>query len=232
MTQDAAPLTAEERDNLIGALQQVAAGSPPLTQPMIATIVGEAIVVIERQATELAEAREIASRQAAIDSVLIASFDGNELADNWMGWRTNPDEQGRQFDIHVHLVGGVTVLDRYKQMETEIARLQGLAAFGSEVLRNILSDEFFFESEESERWCELLQRHGYVERGVWDSAKRGEHSVLEGGDEAWLFTDKMRTDAEAQQAAKDHCRSCCYLQSPCSEHDGHTERERFGKERG
>lgn len=36
---------------------------------------------------------------------------------------------------------------------------------------------------------------------------------------------------ELEIAAASHCRSCCYLQAPCSDHDGHgQERSRFAKE--
>lgn len=87
------------------------------------------------------------------------------------------------------------------QQAAELLRLQHTSAFGSAVLRDILADTSFFESEESEQWCELLERHGYVERGIWDSAKHGESNVLGDGDEAWIFTEKSRRDAAGPSAA-------------------------------
>lgn len=52
------------------------------------------------------------------------------------------------------------------------------------------------------------------------------------GVELRLLATIDKQAAEIARLTSDHCRSCCYLQSLCSEHDGHTERERFGKERG
>lgn len=73
---------------------------------------------------------------------------------------------------------------------------QPVAEFGSAALRHILNDRSFFEKEESEEWCALLAKHGYVERVNYDPEVHGEIDFADGGDEVWIFTDAMKRDAE------------------------------------
>jgi len=69
------------------------------------------------------------------------------------------------------------------------------AKFGRAVLRHILNDRSFFEKEESEEWCALLAKYGYVERVTYDPSTHGDIDHADAGDEVWIFTEAMRADA-------------------------------------
>lgn len=79
---------------------------------------------VERLERERDEALESAERQMMTDSALLARFEENPDAHNWLGWRTVPDEQGREFDVTIQLVGGRTALDRYREIDAENTTLR------------------------------------------------------------------------------------------------------------
>jgi len=74
--------------------------------------------------------------------------------------------------------------------------LATVAMFGREVLAAILADRNFFDSEESEKWCELLAKFGYAERITYDPEKHGQIDNAEPGFDVWIFTDAMRAAAK------------------------------------
>lgn len=73
--------------------------------------------------------------------------------------------------------------------------------FGREVLRDILNDRLFFETEQSEEWCALLAKYGYVERVAYDPSAHGSIDHADAGDEIWFFTGAMRADAAPADAS-------------------------------
>lgn len=75
--------------------------------------------------------------------------------------------------------------------------------FGRAVLTRILSDRYFFETEESEQWCELLQEFGYVKREVYDPELHGSISDAWPGQEVWIFQGSMRSDATFSTGARE-----------------------------
>lgn len=73
--------------------------------------------------------------------------------------------------------------------------MSNLEIFGAAVLRGILDDHDFFGSEESEGWCELMAKFGYIARQIYDPNLHGEIDFAEPGDSVWIFTDAMKRDA-------------------------------------
>jgi hypothetical protein len=65
--------------------------------------------------------------------------------------------------------------------------VKNFEAFGKEVL-DWMRDPSFFSFEESEELCEMAERHGLVERVVYDEALHGEIQDCEPGDRIWWFT--------------------------------------------
>lgn len=109
------------------------------------------------------DAEEDAERQATADVMMIANFfDANPDANNWMGWRTRPDADGRVFDLSVHLVGGKTLLDRLKELESDNAALTRKLATVKDaaemlwvVLANVSGGDW---TKQTEDWQEYAAR--------------------------------------------------------------------------
>lgn len=76
-----------------------------------------------------------------------------------------------------------------------IRKLRQPAEFARDVLGWILNESFFFSWEESETICAMLQKHGFVERALYDPEKHGDIDGAEPGSDVWVWTDRMRAEA-------------------------------------
>jgi hypothetical protein len=77
---------------------------------------------------EIAELHANAELMKFMEAQMLQRFANNPDAHNWMGWRTQPDDEGRQFDLTVQLVSGEMALDRYVVLEAMLREAEARIA--------------------------------------------------------------------------------------------------------
>lgn len=75
-------------------------------------------------------------------------------------------------------------------LEAHIDQVTEPMMFGAEVLAMILEDDYFWEVEQVEEWCQTLGKFGYAEQRPYDPETDGDLDY-EPGQTLWFFTKKM-----------------------------------------